>query len=165
MLRVKHLLTARFIPAPLHRRLLRVAHKVRIAWWRLRRPLTLGVSIIAHDEAGRVLLVRQSYGSPDWHLPGGGMRSSEDPAAAAAREFAEELGCPLTSLTLLKVRDEMFYGACNRVHVFTARLAGKPRPDGREVVSAELFRLDALPADLGGRARERLALLAERSSS
>jgi 8-oxo-dGTP pyrophosphatase MutT (NUDIX family) len=152
-------LGARFIPALLHRWLLRGAHALRIAWWSVRRPLALGVSMIARDEAGRVLLIRQSYGSRAWNLPGGGIRASEEPAAAAAREFAEELGCPVTGLTLLTVRDEALHGACNRVHVFTGQLAGDPRPDEREVIAAQLFALDRLPPDLGRRARERLALL------
>jgi len=149
----------RILPAPLHRLLLRAAHRLRVAWWRWRRPLTQGVSIAALDGAGRVLLIRQSYGSRAWTLPGGGIRSGEDPAEAAAREFAEELGCPVTAVTLLSVRDERMHGATNRVHLFTARLAGQPHPDGREVIAAQLFPLDALPPELGRGARERLALL------
>lgn len=162
MLRVTRLLSVRLIPAPLHRWLLRGANLLRAAWWRWRRPLTLGVSIIARDGAGRVLLIRQSYGSRDWNLPGGGIRSGEDPAKAAAREFAEELGCPVTEVALLTIRDEALHGATNRVHVFTASLAGDPRPDLREVIAAQLFPLNALPRDLGRRARERLALLVAR---
>jgi 8-oxo-dGTP pyrophosphatase MutT (NUDIX family) len=155
---VLRLILAR-IPAPLHRLALRGAHLLRIVWWRWRRPLALGVSIIARDGAGRVLLIRQSYGSRAWSLPGGGMQAEENPAQAAIREFEEELGCPVTAVTLLTVRDENLHGARNRVHLFTARLAGDPRPDGREVVEAQLFALDGLPPDLGRRARARLALL------
>lgn len=165
MLRLNRILSPRLIPAPLHRWLLRGAHRLRIAWWRLRRPLALGVSMIARDEAGRVLLIRQSYGSRAWSLPGGGIRSGEDPARAAVREFTEELGCPVTAVQPLAIRDEALHGATNRVHLFTARLAGEPHPDGREVVEAQLFPLDALPPDLGRRVKERLALLGEPNSS
>jgi ADP-ribose pyrophosphatase YjhB (NUDIX family) len=162
---VTRLLSLRLIPAPLHRWLLKWANLLRAAWWRWRRPLTHGVSIIARDGAGRVLLIRQSYGSRDWSLPGGGIRSREDPAVAAVREFTEELSCPLTAVELLTTRDEPLHGATNRVHLFTARLAGNPRPDGREVIAAQLFPLANLPPDLGRRARERLALLSERFPS
>jgi 8-oxo-dGTP pyrophosphatase MutT (NUDIX family) len=158
---VTRLLSVRILPAPLHRWLLRGAHRLRTAWWGWQRPLTSGVSIIARDGEGRVLLIRQSYGSRDWNLPGGGIRSGEDPAVAAAREFEEELGCPVTAVELLTIRDEQLHGATNRVHLFTARLAGDPRPDGREVVAAQLFPLATLPSDLGRGARERLALLSE----
>jgi len=165
VLHVTQVLSARRIPAPLHRWLLRGAHALRVAWWRLRRPLALGVSIIARDEGGRVLLIRQSYGSRAWNLPGGGIRAGEDPAKAAAREFSEELGCPVAALELLIIRDEPLHGACNSVHVFTGRLAGEPRPDEREVTAARLFALDALPPDLGRRARERLTLLRQQTNA
>jgi 8-oxo-dGTP pyrophosphatase MutT (NUDIX family) len=156
---VKRGLSVDALPAPLHRLLLRIAHWLRSTWWRWRQPVVLGVSIIARDEAGRVLLIRQSYGSSAWQLPGGGLHKGEDPAAAAAREFEEELGCPIADLTILVVRDEKHYGATNRVHVFTGRLAGEPKPDGREVIAARLFALDALPPDLGRRAWERFLYL------
>lgn len=48
------------------------------------------------DTEGRVLLLRRSRADEsrpgDWDLPGGGMESGEDPAAAAAREISEEAG-------------------------------------------------------------------------
>src|SRR5690606_6996736 len=141
--------------------LLRGANLLRAAWWRLRRPLTLGVSIIARDGAERVLLIRHSYGQRDWTLPGGGIGAGEDPAIAAAREFKEELSCAVTDLQLQSIRDEQLHGATNRVHTFTARLAGEPRPDQREVIAARLFPPDALPPDIGRRTRQRLALLSE----
>ncbi len=149
----------RLLPPALHRVLLRPAHLLRVLWWRWRRPLVHSVSVIAQDGEGRVLLIRQSYGQRDWKLPGGGIKAGEDPALAAEREFGEELGCPLTDLTLLRVRDEALFGATNRVHLFTGRLAGEPRPDRREVLEAQLFSLGALPSNLGEQARERLRLL------
>jgi len=149
----------RLLPPPLHRSALRLAHRLRVLWWRWRRPLVEGVCIIARDGAGRVLLIRQSYGRGGWTLPGGGIRRGEDPAHAAAREFAEELRCALTALTLLAVREENLHGARNRVHLFAARLEGEPRPDGREVVAARLFDLKELPPGVSELARRRLALL------
>ncbi|WP_347302047.1 NUDIX domain-containing protein [Croceibacterium sp. TMG7-5b_MA50] len=145
-------------PAPLHRLALRVGHHLRVAWWRLRRPTIHGVSVIARDADGRVLLIRQTYGPRQWILPGGGVRHGEAPAAAAAREFAEELGCPLTGLTLVRVLEEPLHGATNVVHLFTGTLAGEPRADRREVATHRLFALDALPA-VSARTQDRLALL------
>ena len=61
------------------------------AWWRLRRPMTLGVRVVCQDEEGRVLLVRHTY-TKGWHLPGGGVESRETAEHAAVRELAEEGG-------------------------------------------------------------------------
>lgn len=158
------LLSARAIPAPLHRWMLRGAHRLRIAWWGWRRPVVEGVSIIARSRSGGVVLVRQSYGRDYWTLPGGGLGQGEDPAIAAAREFREELGSPLRDMELLATRDEPLHGATNRVHVFTASLVDEPEPDGREVIAAGIFDLQALPANLGPRARERLELLKDHLS-
>ena len=40
----------------------------------------------------RVLLVRHTYGSRGWDLPGGSMKRGEAPVNAARREMHEELG-------------------------------------------------------------------------
>src|SRR5690606_8180249 len=57
------------IPAPLHRLLYRIADRLRRQWWKVRRPTRNSVLVIAFDGAGRVLLVRHSYGPPVWALP------------------------------------------------------------------------------------------------
>ncbi|HUJ02860.1 MAG TPA: NUDIX domain-containing protein [Rhizomicrobium sp.] len=54
-------------------------------------PVAFGVSALALDRAGRVLLVRHRYVS-GWHLPGGGVGRGEPPAEAVMRELREEVG-------------------------------------------------------------------------
>jgi 8-oxo-dGTP pyrophosphatase MutT (NUDIX family) len=147
------------IPAPLHRALLRVAHRVRKRWRRIVKPKTAGVSVIGLDDAGRVFLVRHSYGSGLWSLPGGGLGYDEDPHACARREIAEELLCTLADLVLAAQMDETLYGAPHRAYVFTARFVGKPLLDGREVIDSGWFALDALPPDLVSFAAYRLRLV------
>ena len=147
------------IPAPLHRVVLRLGYRARRVWWHWRRPDINGVAVIAQDGAGRVLLVRLSYGTSRWSLPAGGLGRGEDPAAAAAREFAEELGCGLTDLRLIEVREEPLHGALDRVHLFAAQVDGTPRPDGREVLEARFHAPDDLPEPLEKRVKPRLALL------
>ena len=54
-----------------------------------RPELSLGVRLLALDEAGRVFLVRHSY-VPDLHLPGGAVDLGESCREAAVREAREE---------------------------------------------------------------------------
>jgi ADP-ribose pyrophosphatase YjhB (NUDIX family) len=146
------------IPAPLHRAMLKVAHRVRKRWRRLVKRPTAGVSVIAVDAERRVFLVRHSYGSGGWALPGGGLGYDENPHKCARREIAEELGCALEDMVLAARIKETLHGAPHRAYLFTARFVGEPRPDGREVIECGWFALDALPPDLVSFAAYRLRL-------
>lgn len=147
------------IPAPLHRAGLKLAHGLRKAWWRLRKPLVTGVAVIARDGEGRVLLVRHSYGTGLWTLPGGGLRKGEGPAEGAAREFAEELRCAIGPLRFIGLHESTLHGAPSRMHMFTGEIASEPKPDGREIAEARFFAVDALPGDAGVRVAVGLSLL------
>jgi len=133
------------IPAPLHRQLYRLADRWRRQWWKVRRPTRNSVLVVAFDADGRVLLVRHSYGPPVWALPGGGIDRGEEPAAAAVREFGEELDCPLSHVRELSHVVESDAGSMDRLHVFVARVAGTPRADRREILAAEFFDPANLP--------------------
>ena len=139
------------IPPPLHRRLYRVAYWARSLWWRTMRPTIHGCRIVALDEGGRVLLIRQSYGPCDWLTPGGSVDRGEDPVATAVRELAEETGCTLAIPRKVAEVLERPMGAYNVVHVVVGRAGGTLRPDQREVDEARWFALDALPADVSPR--------------
>lgn len=147
----------RLIPKPLHRVLLVQAHRVRLVWWRIRKPLLLGCRVLAFDGDGRLLLVRHSYGSGRWLLPGGGIACGETPLTAALRELGEETGCALEDPREIAVIEEPLAGTVNRVHVITGRTRGLPHGDGREIVAAEFFALDALPPDLAEQLQRNLA--------
>lgn len=144
------------IPPPLHRAGLRVAHRLRHHFRRVTRVPLAGVSVIATDAAGCVLLVRHSYGRPVWMLPGGGLKRGEAPEAAAERELREELGCGLTEIARIATLEETISGAPHTAYVLGARIAGELRPDRREVMDARFFAFDALPDDLGPLTRRRL---------
>ena len=136
------------IPAPLHRLGLRAAHALRRRWWRLAKVRLSGCRVFAFDASGQLVLIRHSYGSGSWMLPGGGIGRREAPVAAAIRELAEETGCTLVQARCFAVADEPLYGTVNTVHLVSGLAHGRLQCDGREVIEARFFAVDALPAQL-----------------
>ncbi len=135
------------IPRPAHRAALTIAHRLRQAWWRLRKPALTGCRVLAFDDRGRVLMVRHSYGSGRWMLPGGGVRTGEDPLAAAVREFREEVSCGLSRAAVFGTVDEPLSGTTNHVHLVCGLADGDVQADGREIIEARFFAATAIPAD------------------
>nr|WP_246543473.1 NUDIX domain-containing protein [Novosphingobium profundi] len=113
--------------------------------WKWRKPTVEGVRVLALDPAGHVILVRHSYGSDKWMPPGGGLKAGEDPVGAGARELLEETGCHLRDGRRVALSDEDLHGASNVVHVVVGQTSEDPVPDGREIVEARAFAIDALP--------------------
>ncbi len=141
-------LIERLLPKGVHRRVLRLAHRLRLIWWRIARPQLIGCRVLAFDAEGRLLLIRHSYGSGRWMLPGGGLGKGEDPLLGALRELREETGCTLDDAHEFMVVEEPLSGTSNRVHLITGTARGNLKPDGREVIVAEFFATDALPSGL-----------------
>lgn len=149
----------RLIPPPIHRLALRVAHDLRKRWWRWRKPRLTGCSMIALDPCGRVLLVRHSYGTGNWALPGGAVGRNEDPADAARRELFEEVGCRVAEARRLATMAEGLHGAENIVYLFVGVTEDSPRADGREILEVRFFEPAGLPEPLSHTVPPRLKLL------
>lgn len=144
------------IPAPLHRLLLRAAYALRHRYRKLARPALRGCSIIATDLDGRLMLVRHTYGSDCWALPGGGVGRREDPQAAARRELREETGCEARAVTLVETIEEVISGSPHTAYIFHARVDEHPTPDRREIREARFFPTHSLPEPLSELARRRI---------
>ena len=144
------------IPAPIHRAVLRLAHAIRLRWWRLRKPRLGGCRILALDSTARVLLVRHSYGSDHWMPPGGGLRRGEDAVTAARRELLEETGCRLVWAARLDLVEDRLHGAGNSVHIVAGLTLDTPRADDREIADVAFFALDALPEPMSAWLRAQL---------
>ena len=149
-----------WVPAPLHRALLRLAQPVRLRIWGLLGREVRGCGVLAFDPQGRLLLVRHSYHEPErWLLPGGGLARGEDPARTGARELAEETGCLLAGASWIATDLRTMPGGWrNRIELVTGQTGGVPRPDGREIAEAAFFNLDALPEATGTTVHGSLAI-------
>ena len=144
------------IPRPLHRALLRLAHRLRHRWRKLVRAQLAGVSVFVTDMEGRLLLVRHSYGPGGWALPGGGMSRDERAEDAAQREVREEVGCTLEGARVLERIDETISGSPHTAWLVAARTRDRPRPDKREILEARFFPTHSLPEPLTPLTRARI---------
>lgn len=114
---------------------------------RLRHGMTLGVRILATDDAGRLLLVRHTYVA-GWHFPGGGVDLGETAEEAARRELKEEANVAAEGpLTIFGCYFNPLVGGRDHVVLYRAgRLTIGPRPERNlEIVAADFFAPDALP--------------------
>ena len=142
-----------------------VVHRARILYWRLRRPVRIGVRVAVFNERGEVLLVRHTY-TPGWFFPGGGADAGETLPEAAARELSEETGLtPRHPLALLGIYTFFKWGVSDHIAIYRGEVRGEPALDPGEIAEARWCALDALPE---GSARSTLAagadLLARQAS-
>ena len=129
--------------------------------WLTQAKFMVSVAGVIRDDQGRVLLLRHRFWPEgSWGLPGGYAHGAERLEDALARELREETGCRIEGQRLLRVNS----GYRMRVEVvFTARLAdGVMELDRREVLAADLFPPDDLPAGLLRGHRELIAQAVER---
>ena len=133
--------------------------RLRTAYRFVLRPRTRGVKcVVEHD--GRWLMIRNSYGGGYWTLPGGGVRRREEPADAACREVAEEVGIRLTSLEAIGSYFSTRHYSRDTVYCFRATVADPSHSiDRREVVEAAWFAPGEIPEFRGAAVDEILRLL------
>jgi len=128
------------------------------AWWRLRRPVTLGVRMLCRDGENRVLLVRHSY-AKGWHLPGGGVEAGETASEAGVRELAEEGGVEaLAAPKLLGFYANHANFPNDHIALYEVE-TWRPCPPraGREIAERGWFARDALPEGVTPGTLRRLA--------
>lgn len=111
------------------------------------------VQVIAMDEEGRFLLVRQfryPVSGELYEFPCGGLNEGESALDAAARELLEETGYAGENFRQLGTMFEVPGLATQSAHVFvcTAKRVSTPKPEaleiGIEVVSKSLIELGAM---------------------
>jgi ADP-ribose pyrophosphatase YjhB (NUDIX family) len=138
----------------------RLANRIAGLYWRLRRPRTLGVRALALDAQGRVALVRHTY-TPQWYLPGGGVKKGESFHAAVVRELKEEVALGDAVIErVLGVYHSRREGKDDHIVVFVAHAPASrdlQAADALEIEEARWFPLDALPADTSPATLRRIA--------
>lgn len=134
------------LPGPIHRLVLRVAHGLRLRWWRATGKTVRGCNVIACNSLGQILLVRHSYHLSDlWMLPGGGLNKGENLLDAARRELLEEVGCTLVSPRHFDTLTFDWSSWTNIVDLVAGTTTDEPSPDGREIAEARFADPRALP--------------------
>lgn len=157
-------LIEKLVPASVHRALLPTVHKLRHRWRKWRGVPLAGVSVVLVNPAGEILLLRHSYGPKVWALPGGGLGANEVASDAAIREVEEELGIALDAVQELGTLKEEISGSPHTAYLFSAVCDLEPKPDGREVIEAHFFPVDALPTPLGRLTQARIDAWKDRST-
>ena len=123
---------------------LRLAYRVLLVWWSVRRPEKHGSHIaVWHGE--RVLVIQNSYRKL-LSLPAGGRTRGETLLAAAVRELREEVGISVEPHELAYYGELVYSSryAEDHAHVYELRCASAPAVcvDRREVVWAEFLAPD-----------------------
>ena len=139
------------------KRALDLAYRVQKRLWRLFRPNSYGVKVLLFNDAGELLLIRNSYGRSDlFVLPGGGIRPFEQPETAARREIAEELGCEVGQLAAISTHFSNAEGKRDTIHLFSGMASGHVRHDDFEVEEARFFPLNSLPSNISAATLRRI---------
>ncbi|HTE84662.1 MAG TPA: NUDIX hydrolase [Dehalococcoidia bacterium] len=108
----------------------------------------LGAAAVLQDEAGRVLLVKHSYGMLNWELPGGGAELHESLVETALREVREETGLDVTAERLTGIYYDPTHPLGEFVHfVFVCRRTTPqdPVPAPPEITACGFWSPEELP--------------------
>tara|TARA_R110000824_G_scaffold390760_7_gene587702 strand:+ start:5803 stop:6282 length:480 start_codon:yes stop_codon:yes gene_type:complete len=132
-------------------------------YWRVRRPLTMGVRGLVRDAQGRVLLVRHSY-IAGWYLPGGGVERGETSLTSLKRELDEEAGVIVTGeVAMIGLLANFREFKSDHVALYLVE-AGQYRSEPRtsfEIAEYGWFAVDALPDGISAATRARIVEVTE----
>lgn len=106
----------------------------------------LGSAAAIFDEAGRILLVKHSYGLLNWELPGGLAEARESPTETVTREVREETGLEVDVKGLTGCYYEPDEDLVHFVFRCTTRApVDRLAADSEEIADCNWWSLDDLP--------------------
>jgi ADP-ribose pyrophosphatase YjhB (NUDIX family) len=125
---------------------MRMAYEALHVYWLVRKPITVGVRILA-IQGDKVLLVRHTY-QDAWFFPGGGVKSGESLEDAIRREAEEEAGMTFKQVKLFGVYTNFFEGKNDHIIVFLTKDFTVNGKKDHEIEKVQFFPLEQLPEDL-----------------
>ncbi len=129
-------------------------------YFRLKRPMTLGVRALVLDETGgKIFLIRHTY-VPGWQMPGGGVETGETLREALDKELMEEGNIRLTGTPhLFHLYFNRRMSRRDHVALFVCKSFEQtaPKNPDHEIAESGFFPLAALPAATTRATRARLA--------
>jgi 8-oxo-dGTP pyrophosphatase MutT (NUDIX family) len=126
----------------------RLAYRVLQVIWFVWRPHKRGVKCLVTCR-DRVLLVRHTYGSRAWDVPGGAIKRGESPLSAAHREMEEELGLNGVEWAEIGQVEGSVNHRRDLIHCFRAEMCEPALTiDRGELAVVDWFARSALPSDL-----------------
>ena len=128
---------------------------------RIRPSRGSGVKFIVDGGDRGILLVRHTYGSRQWTLPGGRVQRGELPAAAAERELREELSLTAPDLIDLGSYPGRVHRRREQVSVFLTECRDRlPVANPVELAEMGWFSRGEIPNDSDANLHSSLGLLA-----
>ena len=106
----------------------------------------ISATAVIRDRAGRVLLVKHSYGRYNWELPGGSIERGEPVVVGVIREVREETGLEIAVDHLASIYDERDLDYLQIVFVgHPLNVDALPRSDQDENTACGFWPLEDLP--------------------
>ena len=136
----------------------RFVNGLRKIYWYIFRPQTYGVKCLIGCE-NKFLLIRNSYGSTLWNIPGGGLKSSEDTVEAVKREVFEELGLVLDGADYLGEYISTLEYHKDTVYCFYVVASTEVLHLNAEIKEARWFDKNNLPKEISQSIKQCLAFL------
>lgn len=137
-------------------KMINLFYKILRVYWRIFKPITLGVRAIVLNQNNEILLVKHTYQN-NWFLPGGGVDKGETFEQAIRRELMEETGYKADIIELFGVYQNTFEGKRDNIVVFVCKeckfIEFLPSP---EIERYDFFSVDSLPENTARGMRKRI---------